>query len=156
MSLTTTLYPQLLGIGRAAALLFAQHGAKVVVSDLDGKKADEVVSLIKEAGGDALAVQGNVMDVNFGDKLIKSTVDKFGKINHIVNNAGFTNDKMLHNLDDATFQQMLDCHSEFYTCTNTFVINKPLTKLIVSPSHCSFPHYSCCCTLYAYQGCRKT
>lgn len=101
------------GIGRAAALLFAQHGAKVVVSDLDGKKAEEVVGLIKDAGGDALAVQGNVMDAGFGDKLIKSTVDKFGKINHIVNNAGFTNDKMLHNLDDATFQQMLDCHSEF-------------------------------------------
>lgn len=103
------------GIGRAAALLFAQHGAKVVVSDLDGAKADEVVKLIKEASGDALAVQGNVMDANFGEKLIKATVDKYGKINHIVNNAGFTNDKMLHNLDDATFQQMLECHSA-YVC----------------------------------------
>lgn len=72
-----------------------------------------MVGLITEAGGDAIAVQGNVMDVSFGDKLIKSTVDKFGKINHIINNAGFTNDKMLHNLDDATFQQMLDCHSEY-------------------------------------------
>lgn len=72
------------GIGRAAALLFALHGAKVVVSDLDGKKAEEVVKLIKDAGGDALAHAGNVMDADFGEKVVKATVDKFGKINHIV------------------------------------------------------------------------
>lgn len=101
------------GIGRAAALLFAQHGAKVVVTDLDGAKAEEVVELIKEAGGDALPFAGDVMDPAFGDKLVKAAIDKYGKINHIVNNAGFTNDKMMHNMDDATFQQMLDCHSTY-------------------------------------------
>lgn len=100
------------GIGRAAAILFAQHGSKVVVSDLDGAKAEEVVKLIKDAGGEAFAVSGNVMDANFGEKVIKATIEKYGKINHIVNNAGFTNDKMLHTTDDATFQQMLDCHSK--------------------------------------------
>lgn len=99
------------GIGRAAALLFAQHGAHVVVSDLDGAKAEEVAKEITDAGGSALAIQGNVMDPDFGEKTVKATVGKFGKINHIINNAGFTNDKMLHNIDDATFQQMLDCHT---------------------------------------------
>jgi 3-oxoacyl-[acyl-carrier protein] reductase len=72
------------GIGKNAALLFAQHGAKVVVSDLDGKKADEVAKLITDAGGEALAVAGNVMDAEFGEKIVKATIDKFGKINHIV------------------------------------------------------------------------
>lgn len=99
------------GIGKAAALLFAQNGSKVIVSDLDGGKAEEVVKLIKDAGGEAHAVSGNVMDPSFGDKLVKATIDKYGKINHIVNNAGFTNDKMMHNMDDALFQQMLDCHT---------------------------------------------
>lgn len=78
------------GIGRSAAILFAAHGSKVVVSDLDGKKADAVVQEITSAGGQAIAVAGNVMDDAFADKLIKTTVEKFGKINHIVNNAGFT------------------------------------------------------------------
>lgn len=72
------------GIGRAAALLFAQHGAKVVVTDLDGKKAEEVADLITKAGGQALPFAGNVMDPDFGEKVVKATVDKFGKINHIV------------------------------------------------------------------------
>lgn len=78
------------GIGRSAAILFAAHGSKVVVSDLDGKKAEAVAQEITSAGGEAIAVAGNVMDDAFADKLIKATVDKWGKINHIVNNAGFT------------------------------------------------------------------
>jgi 3-oxoacyl-[acyl-carrier protein] reductase len=72
------------GIGRSTALLFAQHGAKVVISDLDGKRADEVAKEITDAGGQALAFAGNVMDPDFGEKVVKATVDKFGKINHIV------------------------------------------------------------------------
>ncbi|CAO1635042.1 unnamed protein product [Sympodiomycopsis kandeliae] len=99
------------GIGRSAAILFAAHGSKVVVSDLDEKKAEAVAEEIRSAGGEAIAFAGNVMDEGFADRLIKTTVDKWGKINHIVNNAGFTNDKMLHNLDDATFRQMLECHT---------------------------------------------
>lgn len=72
------------GIGKNAALLFAQHGAKVVVSDLDGNKANEVVKLITDAGGEAIAVAGNVMDADFGEKVVKAAIDKYGKINHIV------------------------------------------------------------------------
>lgn len=83
------------GIGRATALLFAAHGAKVVVSDLDAAKAQEVVKEIEAAGGEALAVGGNVMEDGFAERLVKAAVEKFGKINHIVNNAGFT--KWVHN-----------------------------------------------------------
>jgi 3-oxoacyl-[acyl-carrier protein] reductase len=72
------------GIGRAAALLFAQHGAKVVVADLDSKRADEVTKEITDAGGEALAFPCNVMDPDFGDKVVKATIEKFGKINHLV------------------------------------------------------------------------
>lgn len=78
------------GIGRSVALLFATHGAKVVVSDLDGSRAKEVVDLIKKGGGEALEVVGNVMGDGFAEDLVKKTVERFGKINIIVNNAGFT------------------------------------------------------------------
>lgn len=80
------------GIGRSCALLFAAHGAKVVISDLDGAKADSVRKEIEDVGGKdaAITVAGNVMEDGFAERLVKAAVDKWGKINVIVNNAGFT------------------------------------------------------------------
>lgn len=99
------------GIGKEAAILFAKEGAKVVVSDLDEGKANKVVDEIKSFGGEAFAIGGDVTDPDFPKKLISKTVEKYGKINHIVNNAGFTYDKMLHTMDDETFKLILECHN---------------------------------------------
>ncbi|PWN41708.1 NAD(P)-binding protein [Ceraceosorus guamensis] len=100
------------GIGKAAALLFAAHGANVVVSDIDAAKAQSTVDEIEKSdGGKALAFAGDVMKEKFGEEVVKATIEKFGKINHLILNAGFTNDKMIHTMDDATFQMMLDCHT---------------------------------------------
>jgi len=98
------------GIGRSAALLFAKEGAKVVVSDLDVSKAEKVVEEIKAAGGDAIAVGGDVSAEEFPDVIVKAAVEKYGKINHIVNNAGFTFDKMLHTMGDDAFDIILKVH----------------------------------------------
>jgi 3-oxoacyl-[acyl-carrier protein] reductase len=96
------------GIGRAAALLFAQHGASVVVSDLDAAKSDAVA---KEIGANAISFPGDVTDPAFPDAILKKTVQTFGKVsqqrpvklsfnkmqvNHVVNNAGFTWDAVIH------------------------------------------------------------
>ncbi|KAM0786188.1 hypothetical protein ACM66B_006995 [Microbotryomycetes sp. NB124-2] len=105
------------GIGRAIALAFAKEGAKVVVSDLDAKKAQAVVDEIKKSGGQAIAVAGDVTADDFPKKLISEAVSAFGKINHIVNNAGFTFDKMFHNLNDETWDIILKVH-----CTAPFRI----------------------------------
>ncbi|KAI0932807.1 hypothetical protein AcW1_000177 [Taiwanofungus camphoratus] len=98
------------GIGRSAAILFAKEGAKVVVTDLDAKKAQAVVDEIKQAGGDALAVGGDVSADDFPQKVVEATVKKFGKINHIVNNAGFTYDRMLHTTPDDAFDIIIKVH----------------------------------------------
>ncbi|SPO39321.1 related to 3-oxoacyl-(acyl carrier protein) reductase [Pseudozyma flocculosa] len=98
------------GIGKAAAVLFAAHGAHVVVSDLDAKKSADVAQEIVNSGGSAISIAGNVMDKDYGERVVKGAIDKWGKINIIVNNAGFTADKMAHTTDDETFQLMLDCH----------------------------------------------
>ncbi|KII86246.1 hypothetical protein PLICRDRAFT_55973 [Plicaturopsis crispa FD-325 SS-3] len=98
------------GIGRSAALLFAKEGAKVVVSDLDGAKAEAVVSEIKAAGGDAIAVAGDVGADDFPKKVVDATVSKYGKINHIVNNAGFTYDRMLHTTPDDAWDIIMKIH----------------------------------------------
>lgn len=99
------------GIGAAAAKLFAQHGAKVVVNDLNEEPCAEVVEAIKAAGGEAIACHGDVTAEDFPDHLMKTAVDAYGKINIFVNNAGYTWDGMLHKMSDEQWQKILDVHA---------------------------------------------
>lgn len=98
------------GIGAAAAHLFGQQGAKVVVSDLDAEPAEAIAAEIKDAGGEALAIPGDVTDPNFPDYLLGQTVEQFGGLNILVNNAGYTWDGMLHKMKPEQWQAMLDVH----------------------------------------------
>jgi 3-oxoacyl-[acyl-carrier protein] reductase len=98
------------GIGAATARLFAQQGARVVVSDLDPAPADAVVAEIVSAGGQALAVAGDVTDAAFPERIMKATIGAYGKLNILVNNAGYTWDGVVHKMSDAQWQAMLDCH----------------------------------------------
>lgn len=99
------------GIGAAAARLFAQYGAKVVVNDLNAEPAAAVVDEIKSGGGEAIAYAGDVTDPHFPDQLMSATIDAFGKLNILVNNAGFTWDGMLHKMSDAQWQAIMDVHT---------------------------------------------
>lgn len=74
------------GVGKAAALLFAKQGAKVVIGDVT--KADSVVDKIRSEGGDVVALKTDVSSDSDCNKLIKTAVDKFGKLEILVNNAG--------------------------------------------------------------------
>ncbi|KAL8739749.1 MAG: hypothetical protein Q9190_007476 [Brigantiaea leucoxantha] len=87
------------GIGFETAKLFAQEGAKVVVQDIDAGKAQAVAKSINEAGGEALAVAGDMLDGNHIDELVRRAAEfGGGKIHIIVNNAGFTWDAVIHKL----------------------------------------------------------
>jgi len=98
------------GIGKSCAVLFAKEGAKVVVSDIDAKRLTDVTKEIEGFGGDVLAVAGDVGADDFPKKIVDATVQKYGKINHIVNNAGFTFDKMLHTTPDDAFDIIMKIH----------------------------------------------
>lgn len=76
------------GIGRAAALRFAQEGAKVVVADLNADAAKAVVAEIQEAGGTAVAVTGDLSDPAVVGEVVATAVDTFGGLDVLVNNAG--------------------------------------------------------------------
>lgn len=81
------------GIGRATALLLAQEGANVVVNYLSSaKKADEVVSQIKKIGSDAIAIQCDVSDETQVKSMMDKVVEKFGRIDILVNNTGIVFD----------------------------------------------------------------
>lgn len=99
------------GIGESCARLFAKEGAYVVVTDLDKGKSDAVAASINEAGGRAISVPGDVTDPSYAEHLITETAKAYGKINHIVNNAGFTFDGMLHKISDKQWDMMLAVHN---------------------------------------------
>ena len=98
------------GIGRACAELFADHGARVFLSDIDAAPTHEVAEAIKAGGGDALAISGDVTAPDFAPRLIKATLDAYGAIDAIVNNAGYTWDGTIHKMSDEQWQAMLDVH----------------------------------------------
>lgn len=98
------------GIGRSLALKLASEGARVVVNDLDDAPAAEVVDTIRKAGGDAVACVGSVMADGFAEKFVGTAMEKFGGIDIIVNNAGYTWDSVIQKMTDEQFQAMLDVH----------------------------------------------
>jgi 3-oxoacyl-[acyl-carrier protein] reductase len=99
------------GIGAAAARLFAQHGASVIVSDLDQAPAQAVVAEITAAGGTASAVAGDVTERDFPQRLVEAALDQYGTIDIIVNNAGYTWDGVLHTMSDEQWEAMLMVHN---------------------------------------------
>ena len=98
------------GIGRAIALKMADEGARVVVNDLDEAPALEVVAEIKAAGGDAIAYPGSVTADGFAEGFVKSAIDKWGRLDIIINNAGYTWDNVIQKMTDQQWDAIVDCH----------------------------------------------
>lgn len=98
------------GIGAAAAKLFAEAGAQVVVNDLNPEPANSVVAEITQAGGQAIAAPGDVTAPGFPEEILRTAVDTYGKINVLVNNAGYTWDGMSHKMMDEQWEAILGVH----------------------------------------------
>jgi 3-oxoacyl-[acyl-carrier protein] reductase len=96
------------GIGRATAEMLVQHGAEVLINDLDGDVAQQAAS---EISGNTAVYAGDLTKPGAADELVKTAIDAFGKIDIIVNNAGYTIDEPVHKMSDEHFQAMLDIHT---------------------------------------------
>src|SRR5213080_2648881 len=96
------------GIGRAVAELLSEHGAQVLINDLDGDVAEQAAGEIK---GETTVFAGDLTADGVCDQLVQKAVDEFGKIDIIVNNAGYTWDGPVHKIEDRQFQAMLDIHT---------------------------------------------
>ncbi|KAJ3957530.1 hypothetical protein N0V92_005889 [Colletotrichum tropicale] len=102
------------GIGAETARLFANEGAKVIISDIDGAKARSVADAINSThgGGRALAVPGDMLSADYIATLVSQAASfGNGKIHHIVNNAGYTWDGVIHKMSDAQWDTILALHS---------------------------------------------
>jgi len=78
------------GIGQATALLFAKEGAKVAVADYVPAGGQETVRMIKEAGGEAIFIEADVSKATDVERMVKTTVDTYGRLDILYNNAGIT------------------------------------------------------------------
>jgi 3-oxoacyl-[acyl-carrier protein] reductase len=96
------------GIGRATAELLSEHGARVVVNDLDGDLAEETAAAI--AGATAVYA-GDLTQPGAPEALVQTAIDSWGKLDIVVNNAGYTMDAPIHKMGDEAFQRMLDIHT---------------------------------------------
>jgi 3-oxoacyl-[acyl-carrier protein] reductase len=96
------------GIGRAVAELLSDNGAQVLINDLDGDVAEQAAQEIK---GETTVFAGDLTKPDIPDQLVQKAVDDFGKIDIIVNNAGYTWDGPIHKMGDEQFQAMLDIHT---------------------------------------------
>jgi len=99
------------GIGQAIALKLAREGARVMVNDLDAGPADETIAKIRALGSEARSCIGDVTAPDFGTRIIKDTLDAFGGIDIIVNNAGYAWDGVIQKMTDEQWYAMLDVHA---------------------------------------------
>src|SRR6266550_6661076 len=89
------------GIGRATAELLTEHGARVLINDLDGDEAQQAAGEIE---GETAVFAGDLTKEGVPDELVKTAVDEFGQLDILVNNAGYTWDGTLHKMSDEQFQ----------------------------------------------------
>jgi 3-oxoacyl-[acyl-carrier protein] reductase len=95
------------GIGRATAELLSEQGAKVLINDLDGDVAEQAANEIQ---GETTVFSGDLTKEGTPDKLVQAAVDAWGRIDIVVNNAGYTLDAPIHKMSDEWWDRMLDIH----------------------------------------------
>jgi len=96
------------GIGRATAELLSEHGAKVLINDLDGDVAEQTAS---EIDGETVVYAGDLTKGDACDELVKTAADAWGRLDIVVNNAGYTRDAPVHKMSDEQFQAMIEIHN---------------------------------------------
>jgi NAD(P)-dependent dehydrogenase (short-subunit alcohol dehydrogenase family) len=107
------------GIGREIALLLARHGARIVVNDYGGSEsgsgsarapADQVVEEIRRLGAEAAANYDSVATMAGGARIVQTALDRFGRIDVVVNNAGILRDRMIFNMSEEEWDAVIDTH----------------------------------------------
>ena len=144
------------GVGREHAIMLAAHGAKVVVNDLgatvDGSGADagpanEVVETIKKAGGEAVANGDDVSSWSGAKNMIDQAVKTYGKLDVLVNNAGILRDRMLMNMSEQEWDDVIKVHLKGTFCPSRHAVDywraknketgKPVNGRIINTSSTS-------------------
>lgn len=103
-------------LGRAYALELARAGARIVANDYSAEAAEATVADVRAAGGEAVAVAGDVAASDSGERILKTALDAFGAVHILVNNAGILRDKAFHNMDEGMWDAVLNVHLKGAYC----------------------------------------
>ncbi len=98
------------GIGKEIALKLASEGAKIVLNDLDEEPANAVVEEIVAMGGEAFALVESVTEKDFAEHFTSAAIDKFGTIDILINNAGYTWDNVIQKMSDEQWDAVQAVH----------------------------------------------
>ncbi len=110
------------GIGKAIALLLAEKGADVVVSDINFEKAQETAKEIEEKGRRSIALKVNVADPEEVERMVETIMERFSRIDILVNNAGITRDRLLLRMSEEDWDAVLDVNLKgVFNCTKSVV-----------------------------------
>jgi 3-oxoacyl-[acyl-carrier protein] reductase len=99
------------GVGAAIARKLASEGARVLVNDLDAGPADETVAAVRDEGGEAEPLPGDVAAPDFGERAVAAILEHFGRLDIVVNNAGYIWNTSLQKTVDEQWYAMLDVHA---------------------------------------------
>lgn len=115
------------GIGKACALALADHGCDVVINYASSSEAaEQVVSTIQEKGRQSMAIKANIGNADEVTKLFKETMDKFGRVDIVVNNAGITRDGLAVRMKQKQWQDVIDVN-----LTGVFMCNQAAVKIMM-------------------------
>ncbi len=110
------------GIGKSVALLLARNGADIVVSDINLEKAEETAKEIEAMGPKAMAVKVDVAHLTEVERMVGAVLEKFGKIDILINNAGITRDKLILRMTEEDWDAVLNVNLRgTFNCTKTVI-----------------------------------
>lgn len=115
-----------IGIGRATAIAFAQNGATVVVNSRTASQGEETLRMIREAGGQGLYVQGDVSKAADAERIVRQTVETFGRLDILVNNAGIVLPGRVDNMSEEDFDRTMEVNVK-----GTFLMSKFAVKVML-------------------------
>src|SRR5271163_3590325 len=113
------------GIGKSIAVALMQHGAKIVICDINEELCKNTSEELRSQGGDVLAIACNVTVSETIEKLVEGVMGKWGKIDILVNNAGITRDDLFMRMSEEHWQAVIDTN-----LTSAFKVTKPVLKVM--------------------------
>lgn len=115
------------GIGKEIVLTLAQAGANVVINYVGNKElAENVAEEVKRMGRDALVIRADVSDSNDVDNLVSETLNKFGRIDILINNAGITRDNLIIRMKEEDWDRVIDTNLK-----SVFLTSKAISKIMM-------------------------